>query len=259
MARKVPKTIMDFGNDDKLIQESWNDPGRARDLAKFPIPFRMLIIAGPGAGKTNLCKNLVAHILPDELYVIHEDADSTAEWDDADPTEILPDAPPLDFWTELRDRDLKDGKPKRRLAVIDDLEFTGSKKKDREKNIAILMRYASTHCSLGVILCHQSFFDLPPLVKKMSNVFVIFKPRARTEMTTIEDRIGLPKGDLADLFNTIATRPRDSICADFTVGTPAPLRLNIWTPLHTQRYGDLADASSSTINNRDDVSDNDGY
>ena len=38
--------------------------------------------------------------------------------------------------------------------------------------MAILMRFASSHKNLSVIVSHQSFFDLPVIAKKVADVFV---------------------------------------------------------------------------------------
>ena len=62
----------------------------------------------------------------------------------------------------------------------------------------------------------------------MANVYIVYKPRAYSELSLIEDRVGMPKGSLKELFNTIATGHRDSITVDLTENTPAKLRLNIW-------------------------------
>ena len=43
----------------------------------------------------------------------------------------------------------------------------------------------------------------------------------------IEDRTGMPKGSLKELFKTVATGHYDSIC-DMSVNSPCALRLNVW-------------------------------
>ena len=47
-------------------------------------------------------------------------------------------------------------------------------------------------------------------------------------MTTVENRAGLDKGTLKQLFKTVATGHSDSICIDLKENTPARLRLNIF-------------------------------
>jgi hypothetical protein len=41
--------------------------------------------------------------------------------------------------------------------IVDDVEYT-SASKQRLKDLAILMRFASSHKNLSVIVSHQSFF-----------------------------------------------------------------------------------------------------
>ena len=50
-------------------------------------------------------------------------------------------------------------------------------------------------------------------------------------MSLIEDRVGMPKGAIKELFTTIATKHFDSICIDMTKDSPQVLRLNIWKPI----------------------------
>ena len=71
---------------------------------------------------------------------------------------------------------------------------------------------------------------MPPLLK-LSDGFVLWKPRGRNEMQMIENRVGLAKGTLNELFTTVATKHRDSICIDLKENSPAKIRLNIWSPI----------------------------
>lgn len=227
------KKIIRFGCADKTLKESWT---AGRDLANFPSAFKLLLIGPPNCGKSTLSKNIVIHQRPhfDEVFVAHADCELTREYDDLEPDAMFSEIPSLDFWdslpTEIDDPITKKTRPIKRLIIIDDIEFTKAPKA-RLQNIALLFRYISSHKGVSVILGHQSFFDLPPLVKKMTDIFVIWKPRARSELAIIENRVGMDKGELLDLFNKHCKDARDSICVDHTRGSPAPLRLNIWNRL----------------------------
>lgn len=227
----APKEIMHIKNKDKQNHESWT-PSRSRDIANFPSPTRIMLVGGVGTGKSNLIKNLIIHQSPmfDEVYLIHPDCELSKEYDDLEVTAKLDDIPSVDFFQ------FEDGNDKiKRCVIIDDLEYTAASKQ-RLKNLALLFRYVSSHKNLTVYLSHQSFFDIPGIAKKMSNIFIIWKPRRSQEKTLIEDRIGLKKGSLSHLFSTVATGMRDSICIDYSENSPAVLRKNIWTVLDPEEY-----------------------
>jgi energy-coupling factor transporter ATP-binding protein EcfA2 len=215
------KSIQVIKNKDKVGAESWN-PKRAKNIGNFPSPSRVLLLGPCGVGKSTLIKNLIMHQKPPfkEVFLIHQDAGFTKEYTDLECTEEMDDVPDLEFWEH-------DGKPIKRAVIVDDLELTNANK-ERVKNLAILFRYASTHKNLTVYFAHQSFFDVIPLIKKMSNVYILWKPRARGELSLIENRVGMPDGSLREIFDTIATGHRDSICIDLTENSPCKLRKNIW-------------------------------
>jgi hypothetical protein len=127
----------------------------------------------------------------------------------------------------------------KRAVILDDLEYTAANKQ-RLRDLAMLFRYCSSHKGLSIFLAHQSWFDTPIIVKKMANVYVVWKPRARNELAMIENRVGLPEGTMKDLYKTLATGPMDSICVDLTRGSPAPLRLNIFQPIEMVEEPDEA-------------------
>jgi hypothetical protein len=152
-----------------------------------------------------------------------------------DLTDVFDEIPDLEFWeTEQGTVPLK------RAIILDDVEFTSSDK-ERKKRLAILFRYASTHKNLTVYFSHQSTFDCPAIVRKMSDVWVIWRPRSMLEMTTVENRVGLNKHTLKQLFDTVATGHRDSICIDLKENSPAKLRLNIFQKIQSDSSEDEED------------------
>jgi hypothetical protein len=238
---QIPQAIVPYHSADKRLIEEWT-PGR--DPANFPSPFRMLLLGPPGGGKTCVMKNIIIQQKPafDEVYVIHEDAGDednaagTSEWDDLDPTAIMGDVPALAYWNAVCAEDDPDAPPVKRLVILDDVEMKGggAGMKTRLRNIATLLRYCSSHKGFSVMIAFQDFFGLDPIVKKVANVFLVWKPHARNEASLIDNRTGLAKGTLKTLFSEVATGPHDFITIDLSKGSPFPLRLGLWTPIELE-------------------------
>ena len=231
----LPQVIVPFDCLDKRIKETWTEK-RSRNLGNLPSPFRCVIVGPPGVGKSCVAKQLLIHQRPrfDQLFIAHgdyrEDGSGSREYDDTDATAMFSEVPDILYWNEICSEDDPDAPPVKRLLVVDDIEMSGASK-ERLRNLATTFRYLSSHKGISVILCYQSWFDLPTVIKKCSNVFIIFKPRANSEYSLLDNRCGLPKGSLRELFRTIATGERDSIMVDHTPNSPTPIRLNIWTPV----------------------------
>ena len=230
--------VIPFGCSDKKIADVWTPD---RDLAAFPQAFRIMCLGPPNCGKSTLAKTILSNADPpfDELYIIHEDyqpdGGGTTEWDDCDPTEVMGEPPSLAWWDNICSSDDPDEPPVRRLVVIDDLESTGISK-ERQRNLATLFRYCSSHHGISLILCFQNMFGLPPLLRKMANIIIAWRPVAKNEMGLIANRVGLDSKDLDLLFDAAnelypKTRNRNSLCFDFTDNTPAPIRVNLSTPV----------------------------
>ena len=219
---KIPNQLIDIKNTDKSSwTEKWTD-SRAKDISNIPHPSRVALIGPPGVGKSFICKHLLLHQRPHfkELYVIHGDADCTTEFDDLEPTMIMPDFPPIEFW----DSSVKT------LCIIDDFEFSNMSR-DQLTRLHKLIRYVSSHKNVSVYITHQSFFDLPSLVRKLCNVFVIWKPRSSTELKLISNRIGLEPSQVVDFFENKCEKHTDSLMVDFNPHSPAVFRKNIFEKL----------------------------
>jgi hypothetical protein len=217
---KLKRKLVEIKNKDKGWTEKWT-PNRASDSANFPHPSRIALIGPPSVGKSFIMKHLLLHQRPmfKELYIIHGDSDCTKEFDDMDPTMMMSDFPPIEFF---------DGAVKT-LLIIDDVEFH-SLSKDQMSRLNKIVRYVSSHKNVTVYISHQSFFDLPSLVRKLCNVFIIWKPRSVMELQTIANRVGLSAKALNYIYENICTEYRDSLCIDHNINTPSFLRKNLWEP-----------------------------
>lgn len=215
---KLKKELCDIKNADKGWTEKWSE-NRAKDLCNFPHPSRVCLVGPPSVGKTFMIKHLLLHQRPmfKEAYVIHADANETHEYDDLDVTMIMNEFPPISFW---------DGKEKT-LCIIDDVEFSNLKS-DQTARLNKLLRYGSSHKNVSVYVSNQNFFELPSLVRKLCNVFILWKPRSTMELKLIANRIGLKPDELEYIFENICNEYRDSLCVDLHYKTPAKLRKNIF-------------------------------
>lgn len=228
--RRIPKlanemvVIKNVEKDSGGWMERWDKP-KNRSAGLIPHPFRLLALGGVGRGKTNSCKNIFLKHQGQKtrkfkrLIIITCDANSQ-EWLDCDPEYVGENIPDLGQF---------DGKEKTCL-VIDDYEHAKASKEE-QKRLSTLMRYVSSHRNVSVMVSYQSFFDTPSICRKCANCFMIYKPNSRQECTTIENRVGLEKGTLADLFADRCSGIYDHVFIDKTIGTPYPLRKNIYEPL----------------------------
>ena len=83
-------------------------------------------------------------------------------------------------------------------------------------------------------MCYQSFFDVPTIIKKCANIFIVYRPNDLDELTTIGRRVGLKKEVIIEVFNTIMTDKRDTLLVDMTEDSPCKYRKNLFTPLTIQ-------------------------
>jgi len=209
--------------------ESWDKP-KTRNPGHIPHPFRLLALGGVGRGKTNSLKNIfLKHQSSSKkfqrLIVCTCDTDSQ-EWDDCDPDLVLDTLPDLEEF---------DGSEKTCL-VIDDFEFAKMSKAE-QKTLSTLFRFISSHRNVSIMCSYQSFFDCPSIARKCANCFLIYKPNSRLECSNIENRVGMEHGSLRDLFADRCSGVYDSVMVDKTIGTPYPLRKNIYEVLDGEEYG----------------------
>lgn len=217
-AKVSDSEIIVFDNKDKKgWYERWY---KGRNLLNFPHPYRCVLSANPGSGKTNLIKNIIVRAKPifRKIYLCHFD-DMTQEYDDIDAVKLdkLPDSRSTLFKGTVKS-----------LLIIDDYDFK-SLSKPQMNSFKSLFRYGSTHRGLSILVATQDFFQLPVVIRRLSNIYFIWKGSSDLDsLWAIGRRVGYSKQAFEELMNLCRDR-FDNICIDMTVGSPAPVRFNSYT------------------------------
>ena len=213
--RRLPKRLLIIPNADKKFHEKWR-PGR--DPLDIPHPFRACLMGPPHSGKTLAIKNIILRCKPtfDRVIVIHGLGDSTREYDDIDPEMVTSDMRPMKFFKE---RDSKC------LVILDDIDFKGLSKHDSH----ILNRLygtLSTHNNISVINATQDMFQLPPIVRRCSNFYILWRPAELNGLSVMARKAGIRTHKLLELFENHCPGTHDSVWVDKTEHTPFPIRIN---------------------------------
>lgn len=223
---RLPQEVVKIRNSEKdqgNWYESWKTP-KNRKIGNFPHPYRMVLSAGTGCGKTLTAKNILLQAQATdrpfkEVYVCSCSMDNT-EWNDCEVTGLIMDIPDFNMFD----------KSKKTLLIFDDRELLTLSRSEQSR-LSTLVRHTSTHRNLSIMLLFQSYFDVPPIFRKCSNVFVLWKPRSSRALTLISNSVGMEPEDIHEIFETQLTSPYDSLCIDMTVGTPFPIRKNVFQPI----------------------------
>lgn len=214
--RRLPNEIIPIPNADKGFHEKWYE---GRNLLNIPHPFRAVCLGPPNVGKTTIVKNLLLRAKPqfEKVFVIHCDPDYTQEYDDVG-GEMLDEIPAPNEW----DGDCKT------LVVLDDLEFK-TMNKDQRKNLDRLFGFVSTHKDISVVLCSQDPFNVPPIVRRCSNLWILWKLNDLDALATCARKTGMKSNSFNSIFNQLMLKSKDSLWIDMTSNSPCPLRKNGYT------------------------------
>tara|TARA_R110000851_G_scaffold16414_1_gene53515 strand:+ start:5479 stop:6237 length:759 start_codon:yes stop_codon:yes gene_type:complete len=224
----IKNSMKDTGN----WVENWKEP-KNRSIGHIPHPMRLLAMGSVGKGKTNTMKNVFLKHQSSKnpfkrLYIITCSLDNK-EWDNCEPDDIFTNIPPLELFTN----NTKD----KTLLIFDDWEMT-KLDSNTERDLSTLFRYVSSHCNLSIMCGYQSWFDCHNICKKCANCFIVYKPNSRRELEEINNRCGLDKGILKDIFKTVCKGDFDSVMIDHTIGTPAKIRKNIYEKIDLNEDSD---------------------
>ena len=211
--RRLPNKLIGIPCSDKHFHEKWYE---GRNMLNFPHPYRACLIGRPNTGKTTTVKNIIlrAHPQFQEVYVIHCDANYTTEYDDVGAI-MLSEIPPPEQW---------DGQVKT-LVILDDIEFKFLPK-EQKRNLDRLWGFVSTHKNISCMLCVQDCFNVPPAVRRMSNLFIFWKIVDIDSMAMAARKTGLKKDNFHSIFNDLMNEKRDSLWIDMTDDTKYPMRKN---------------------------------
>ena len=226
MKKQLPDKIIAIKNSDK---DSWTEnwyPGR--NLLNIPHAFRGIFIGVPGSGKSTCIKNITIRAKPKfkEIILYHLDDNST-EWDDIKVKKIKELPLPTSF----------DNKTKK-LLIFEDLNLSSLKKEDKEK-LNRLLGYTSSHCNLSIVITTQSCFDLSPSLRRMCNLYVVFRSIDVNSLIILASRCGLKSKHMLYIMSKLLPQPYDFLMIDCQKESPAPYRINGFTPITISELDEL--------------------
>ena len=210
---RLPNKILALPNPDKSFHEKWYG---GRNMLNIPHPWRAVFLGPPNCGKGTVVKNLLLRAKPqfEEVVCIHCDPEYTQEWDDIG-AEMLSEIPAPEDW---------EGAVKT-LVILDDLEFKGMCKEQRRR-LDRLYGFVSTHKNISVALCSQDTFNVPPIVRRCSNLWVLWRCPDLDAMACVARKTGMKADNFNNVFNQLMMNSHDSLWIDMTDHTPYPKRKN---------------------------------
>lgn len=227
MTSKLPRKIIPIPNPDKSFHEHYY---KGRNLLNFPHPFRLVALGPPGCGKSCTILNIILRARPEfeEIFVVHCDPNYTKEYDQlGEGFTMLERIPSQDEWEGVC----------KTLVVLDDLEYKFMDK-DQKRNLDRLFGYASTHKNLSVCLCAQDVFNVPVIVRRCSNVWILWKMTDMDAMATTARRTGLKSLAFKKIFQKLMVDPHDSLWIDLIENSPMKLRRNGFQAINMKKDTD---------------------
>jgi hypothetical protein len=148
------------------------------------------------------------------------------EWEDIG-AEMLDAIPAPDEW---------EGQVKT-LVILDDLEYKGMNKLQK-RNLDRLWGFCSTHKHISCALLSQDGFNCPPIVRRCSNVWCMWRINDLDSMAMVSRKAGLSRDDFKYLFDKyVGSECHSSLMIDRTSKTPYPLRINGYEPVDLPSKG----------------------
>lgn len=197
--------------------ESWD---AKRNLLNIPHPWRGVSTGPPSSGKSTSIKNIIVRAKPrfQEIIVVHLDDNST-EWEDCNVKMVKEIPEPTSFSRKTK-----------KLLIIEDLNLSEMNKKDKAK-LNRLFGYSSSHCNLSIAITCQNAFDCPAFIRRMANLFVIFKQIDINALITLASRTGLKNKHMLYIMSRLLPNSHDSLWIDCQNNSPARYRINGYNPI----------------------------
>ena len=213
MTKGLPHKLIPLPNADKGFHESVKKLDKNR--ANFPHPFRCACIGAPNSGKSLVAAHLIMHQSPpfERVIVWHCDIE-TREWEHTT-DELVSECPKMeDFDPEQKT-----------CCVIDDIALK-SLGRDERMRLDRLCGNWSTHRNISIILTSQQPNQLPASIRRMMNVYCLWRSTDAQSLKDIALKCGIDGKDLNSLLSLLEG-PKDSLCIDLT-GSPYRYRRNIF-------------------------------
>ena len=210
---RIPKKLIVFDCPDKSDHEVW-DESRKKNIMSFPAPFRCILMGSPGSGKSSFAKNIILHAKPEfeRIIIVHYLGSMSEEYDDLN-IEKFDNLPTVD--------DISTNQVKT-LVILEDLNLNNMK---NDESLNRLFGVISTHMNTSIICTTQDCFQIPPIVRRCSNIWVIWKINDLNSLSQIANRVGLQPHNFKKIFDMFKD-PHDSLTIDLTNNSPAKYRIN---------------------------------
>ena len=193
--------------------------------------FRLVALATPGRGKTNLALYVAGLNAGPKGYhsavVWSPLGDSpTSEWSILDADQYVQECPHENdkIWGSATESS---------LFVIDDIQ-TAALRGEEQRRLEKILTWTSTHKNVNIILCIQGINQASPAVRRAANVWCLWPTKDQTAINRIATSVSLDKRRLEELFKqTEAVSPHSFLCVHWTgyLGSKWAININGKIPL----------------------------
>lgn len=196
----------------------------------IPIPFRALIAAPSGSGKTNALMNLLVHMSGTfhEIILCVKSADEPLYElmiDKLDNVIVFEDGkvPPLSDYSTIdpKTNRLKRKDELQRLIIFDDLIT------DANANTAAKQYYIKGRkVGFSSVYISQSFFEVPKILRDNCDIFILGRNLLQQDLKLILSRFrtSMSLDEFSELYNELTDQPLDTILINLNSRT---IRRNI--------------------------------